>query len=86
MNYIYGGERFLPCEMGTESCFIDPYGDVLACNGMDTKVPMGNIKKMSFEEIWNSEQANKVREAVRSCKKQCWMVGSAAPAIKRAPY
>ena len=83
MNYIYGGKRFLPCEMGTESCFIDPHGDVLACNGMDAKVPMGNIREMSFEDIWNSEQANKVREMVKSCQKQCWMVGSAAPAIKK---
>jgi len=24
MNYIYGGKRFLKCEMGTESCFLDP--------------------------------------------------------------
>ncbi len=83
INYIYGGKRFLPCEMGTESCFIDPAGDVLACNGMDEKISMGNIREKSFEEIWNSEQAHKVREKVRTCQKQCWMVGSAAPAIKK---
>ncbi|MEW6602844.1 MAG: radical SAM protein, partial [Nitrospirota bacterium] len=77
MNYIYGGRRFLMCEMGTESCFIDPSGDVLACNGMDVKIPMGNIRENSFDEIWNSEQANKVREIVKTCRKQCWMVGSA---------
>jgi MoaA/NifB/PqqE/SkfB family radical SAM enzyme len=86
MNYIYGGNRFLPCEMGTESCFIDPSGDVLACNGMDFKVPMGNIKEQSFEEIWNSEKADKVRTIVNTCQKRCWMVGSAAPAIKKYPY
>ncbi|GAB4534062.1 MAG: hypothetical protein Fur0020_00380 [Thermodesulfovibrionia bacterium] len=83
MNYIYGGERFLPCEMGTESCFIDPWGDVLACNGMQEKVPMGNIKERSFEDIWNSEDAQRVREIVKDCQKQCWMVGSAAPAMKK---
>lgn len=86
MNYIYGGKRFLPCEMGTESCFIDPYGDVLACNGMDEKIPMGNIREKSFEEIWNSRQAAEVREVVRNCKKECWMVGNAAPAIKKYKY
>ena len=86
MNYIYGGKRFLPCEMGTESCFVDPSGDVLACNGMDVKMPMGNIRKQSFEEIWNSGQADRVREAVKACQKQCWMVGSAAPAIKKYKY
>jgi MoaA/NifB/PqqE/SkfB family radical SAM enzyme len=83
MNYIYGGKRFLKCEMGTESCFLDPSGDVLACNGMDVKVPMGNIKEQNFNEIWNSEQAGNVRNIVKTCNKQCWMVGNAAPAMKR---
>lgn len=83
MNYIHGGTRLLPCEMGTESCFIDPFGDVLACNGMNVKVPMGNIKKDPFEDIWNSEQARNVRNIVRTCDKECWMVGSASPAMKK---
>ncbi len=83
MNYIYGGKRFLKCEMGTESCFLDPSGDILACNGMDVKYPMGNIRENTFDEIWNSEQARKVRESVSNCNKQCWMVGSASPAMKK---
>jgi MoaA/NifB/PqqE/SkfB family radical SAM enzyme len=83
MNYIYGGKRFLKCEMGTESFFLDPGGDLLACNGMDVKVPMGNIREQSFDEIWNSQQAEKVRDIVRCCQKQCWMVGSASPAMKK---
>jgi MoaA/NifB/PqqE/SkfB family radical SAM enzyme len=83
INYIHGGRRFLPCEMGSESCFLDPYGDVLACNGMEAKVSMGNIKDKTFEEIWNSEQADEVRNMVSTCDRQCWMVGSAAPVIKK---
>ncbi len=83
MNYIYGGKRFLKCEMGSESCFIDPSGDLLACNGMEVKVSMGNIREKSFDEIWNSEQAVRVRETVMNCNKQCWMVGSAAPVMKK---
>ncbi len=86
MNYIYGGKRFLPCEMGTESCFVDPSGDVLACNGMDEKIPMGNIKEQTFDEIWNSTQADKVRNMVKTCQKQCWMVGNAVPVIKKYLY
>ncbi len=86
MNYIYGGKRFLKCEMGTEACFLDPDGDVLACNGMDIKVSMGNIKEKTFDDIWNSEQANKVRNMVKTCNKQCWMVGSAAPVMKKYIY
>jgi MoaA/NifB/PqqE/SkfB family radical SAM enzyme len=83
MNYIYGGKRFLPCEMGTESCFIDPSGDVLACNGMDVKTPMGNIREQPFNDIWNSEKADRVRNMVKTCQKQCWMVGNASPVIRK---
>jgi MoaA/NifB/PqqE/SkfB family radical SAM enzyme len=83
INYIKGGERLLKCEMGTESCFVDPYGDVLPCNGMDVKFSMGNIKEKTFEEIWSSEKARSAREKVRVCARQCWMVGSAVPAIKK---
>lgn len=86
MNYIYGGERLLPCEMGTESFFVDPGGDVLACNGMNVKVPMGNIKNKSFDEIWNGEEAHMVRNMVKSCQNRCWMVGSAVPAIMKHFY
>ena len=86
MNYINGGKRFLKCEMGTESCFLDPSGDLLACNGMNMKVPMGNIREQTFDEIWNSENARTVRDKVKTCRKECWMVGSAAPAIKKNPY
>ncbi|MDD5736902.1 MAG: radical SAM protein [Candidatus Omnitrophica bacterium] len=84
-DYILGKPRLLPCEMGKDGFFLDPYGDILACNGMDEKVPMGNLKMQSWNEIWNSEQARKVREAVGKCRKNCWMIGSAAPAIWHHP-
>jgi len=82
INYINGNKRLLPCEMGTDVFFIDPYGEVYPCNGMDWS--MGNIKKQSFEEIWNSKKAEEVRKKVKSCTKNCWMVGSASPAMKKA--
>jgi len=86
MNYIYGGKRFLKCEMGTESCFLDPSGDILACNGMDAKISMGNIKEKTFNEIWSSGHAEEVRNIVKTCDKQCWMVGSAVPAMYKHLY
>lgn len=85
INFIQGKARFLPCEMGNNGFFVDPFGDVLACNGMNEKMPMGNLKTQSFDEIWNSEAARNVRQAVRECKRNCWMIGSAAPAIHAHP-
>lgn len=87
INYIQGGKRMLPCEAGTANFFIDPYGDVLPCNGLEEKYwkeSMGNIRDVkTFEELWFSDQANKVRELVRTCPKNCWMVGTAAPVMKK---
>ena len=81
INYIKGNDRYLPCELGQSGFFVDPWGDVLACNGMDCKMPMGNLKEQSFEEIWASDKAEQVRQAVKKCDKQCWMTGSAVPAM-----
>ncbi len=83
INYIYGQPRLLPCEMGTNAFFADPYGDVLPCNGMNEKMSMGNLHEKAWEEIWDSEQAAKVRESVRKCEKNCWMIGSVSPAMKQ---
>ncbi len=81
-NYVYGNPRFLPCEVANDVFFMDPFGEIRPCNGMEES--MGNIREKSFEEIWNSPQAREVRRKVSCCDKHCWMVGSAAPAMKKA--
>ena len=87
INYIKGGRRMLPCEAGSENFFIDPCGNVLPCNGMEKSCwfdTMGNLNNVeTFEEIWNSEQAKAVREKVAHCPKNCWMIGSVSPVMKK---
>lgn len=80
-NYVRGNKRLLPCEVGTDLFFMDPFGEIRPCNGMEES--MGNIRKQSFEDIWNSEAAKAVRDKVGKCDKECWMVGSASPAMKK---
>ena len=87
INYIEGNRRMLPCEAGMVNFFIDPYGEVYPCNGLEEKYwkeSMGNIRTTTdFMTIWNSEQAEMVRAKVRKCPKNCWMVGTAAPVMKK---
>jgi len=87
INYIKGGKRMLPCEAGSENFFIEPYGDVYPCNGLEDRIwkeSMGNIFDFNtFEELWESNQANRVRELVSKCPKNCWMVGTASPVMKK---
>lgn len=81
MNYIEGRPRLLPCEMGIDSCFVDPYGDMYPCNVL--KEAMGNLEQQSFEEIWTSQRANAVRRKVRACQKHCWMIGSVSQQMEK---
>ncbi|MFA5119233.1 MAG: radical SAM protein [Candidatus Omnitrophota bacterium] len=85
INYIKGNKRFLPCEMGSNGFFLDPFGDVLVCNGMNEKQSLGNLKTQSWDEIWKSRRAQEVRNMVKTCQNNCWMIGSAAPAILHHP-
>ena len=83
INYIFGQKRLLPCDMAFDTFFIDPYGDVMPCNGTKEKEVMGNLNNQTWDELWNSEQAEKVRNKVRHCNRQCWMIGSVSPAMHK---
>ena len=78
-----GQKRALPCEVGTDMFFVDPAGNIMPCNGSDEPMIMGNLHNQSFDEIWHSPEAEKIREQVKRCSKQCWMIGSASPAMKK---
>lgn len=87
INYIRGGKRMLPCEAGTENFFIDPYGEILPCNGMEEKywfASFGNIKDIdSFDAIWKSKKSEEIRRMVGKCPKNCWMIGTASPVMHK---
>ena len=87
INYIEGGRRMLPCEAGSANFFIDPFGDVYPCNGLEEKYwqkSMGNIHQTpDFMEIWQSARAEEVRAMVRKGPKNCWMVGTASPVMHK---
>ena len=84
INYIFGQKRLLPCDMSFDTFFIDPYGDVMPCNGTKDKEVMGNLNDVNkWEDLWNSKQADVVRNKVRHCDRNCWMIGSVSPAMHK---
>ena len=83
INYIYGQKRLLPCDMSFDTFFIDPYGDVMPCNGTKDKEVMGNLNVQTWNELWNSPEAESVRKKVRHCDRNCWMIGSVSPAMHK---
>jgi radical SAM protein with 4Fe4S-binding SPASM domain len=85
-NYIRGHPRLLPCAAGDDMFFVDPAGEIRPCNGLEEESDassMGNLRSLSFDEIWNGERARAIRERLRSCPRRCWMIGTASPAMKR---
>ncbi len=83
INYIFSRKRLLPCDMSFDTFFIDPYGDVMPCNGTKEKEVMGNLNHQTWEELWNSPAAEAVRGKVRCCDRNCWMIGSVSPAMHK---
>jgi len=66
---------------GYESFFLDPYGEIRPCNVMEET--MGNLRERSFDEIWNGSEAERIRDRVRNCKENCWMIGSVGEMMKK---
>jgi len=83
INYIYSQKRLLPCDMSFDTFFIDPFGDVMPCNGTKDKEVMGNLNEQTWDELWSSEAAERVRKKVRCCDRNCWMIGSVSPAMHK---
>lgn len=81
INFIQKKPRLLPCEMGQDSFFLDPFGVMLPCNVLNEV--MGNLRKQTFDEIWGSAQAQEVREKAANCGKNCWMMGSVSQQMKK---
>jgi radical SAM protein with 4Fe4S-binding SPASM domain len=85
-QYVQGRRRLLPCQAGTENFFVDPFGEVRPCNGMEEGIwlaSMGNLNEEGFERIWAGERAEAIRRQVKECPKNCWMIGTAAPVMKK---
>jgi MoaA/NifB/PqqE/SkfB family radical SAM enzyme len=86
LGHVQGQARPLPCGAGTDTFFVDPWGQILACNGSMEPMTMGDLKTQSFEEIWYGEKAKAMREQVGKCGLNCWMTGTAVPAMRGNPW
>lgn len=55
----------------------------MPCNGTKDKEVMGNLTTQTWEQLWNSAEAEEVRKKVRCCDRNCWMIGSVSPAMHK---
>ena len=47
------------CNAGRGKCAVNPYGDLLTC--LEVRESIGNLRKHTFDELWHSPQAEKLR-------------------------
>lgn len=76
--------RRLRCSAGSDSLFLDPYGNVYPCLFMDEK--MGNVRDRLMRDIWFSKEASRCRARVRigDCP-GCWVECEAFRDIHKDP-
>jgi MoaA/NifB/PqqE/SkfB family radical SAM enzyme len=74
------GRRLLKCSAGLDFFYLAPEGVVYPC--LTVPSPMGDLRAHTFEEIWASPEADKVRHEIDGCEK-CWMICTARSALKR---
>ena len=59
--------QVIPCRAGVLSVVIYHNGEVSVC---EQHAPLGNIRQCSFQEIWYSESARRLRASI--CAKECY--------------
>ena len=59
--------QVVPCKAGILSAVVYANGDVSVC---ETHAPLGNLRQKSFRQIWESDEARRLRAEIAA--KQCW--------------
>jgi MoaA/NifB/PqqE/SkfB family radical SAM enzyme len=59
--------QVVPCRAGVLSGVVYANGDVSVCESHE---PLGNLRRTSFREIWNSAEARELRTRIQA--RECW--------------
>lgn len=78
-EYMKSHVRALPCRAGESFFYMDPFANIFMCHLKNW--PIGNLKKSTFDEIWQSKAKQKFLPIAKKCN-DCWIVCTAKDAIK----
>ncbi len=68
MQTLARSTQVVPCRAGVLSAVVAANGDVSVCELHES---LGNLRRQSFPEIWNSERATRLREAISAKTCHC---------------
>ena len=83
-SYVNHLPRSCFCNAGSLFFYLSREGNVYPCPFLDKE--MGNLQKDSFDAIWKSKLAHQVRQDVKRCNLNCWMICTVSPEIKNNPF
>lgn len=60
--------QVIPCYAGISNAHMSPYGDIWACCTLGYEKSMGNLRDFNYDftALWNSRQADAVRDKIKS--------------------
>lgn len=82
IHFARTGARMTGCDAAAGFFYLAPTGDVYPCLTLNRV--LGNIRRTPFDELWQAEQARRIREEASRCRK-CWMMCTARSELKRHP-
>jgi hypothetical protein len=68
METLARATQVVPCRAGVLSAVVAANGDVSVC---ELHEPLGNLRNQTFQEIWNSDKATRLREAITAKACHC---------------
>ncbi|OQY97669.1 MAG: hypothetical protein B6D35_14660 [Candidatus Brocadia sp. UTAMX2] len=79
LEFVAGKVKTIQCPAGQEFFFMQPSGEIYACNMRDLR--MGNLFEETFENIWFSAKSEVIRKTTYQCTKPCWTMCNAKQII-----
>jgi MoaA/NifB/PqqE/SkfB family radical SAM enzyme len=73
LQTVVSNTQYVPCTAGNMTGVVYANGDVSVC---ESHTPIGNLRRESFFQIWESPRAQALRESIRA--KQCHCTGEIA--------
>jgi MoaA/NifB/PqqE/SkfB family radical SAM enzyme len=73
VKYIKNPARYFPnCPCGAKFAMLNPFGEVYFCP-VYKNMFAGDVTKQSFDDLWASDKADKVREFFNARRCHCWL-------------
>jgi len=80
-DYILGERVLYDCKAASSFFFSSAHGEIYPCPFLSEHC--GDLKDGSFDDVWESDKIERVREIAKDCPSKCWATCTAGPYLRR---